>query len=219
MTMPSDRPPVTMPLSYFEDLYAASSDPWSFETRWYERRKHALTVACLPQPKYRRAFEPACSNGRLTSLLAPRCAELLAVDGVASAVRRAQKRLARQSHVQVEQRDLPQQWPAGPFDLIVVSEFLYYLAEAALPQLMDLIHDSLEPDGTLVAVHWRHPVAEYPLTGDAVHDMIRAHPGLALLAKHEEEDFLIDVLVRRDKARTTPSVAARTGVPGVRSRS
>ena len=37
-------------------------------------------------------------------------------------------------------------------------------------------------DGVLVACHWRHPVPEYPLGGDAVHAALRAHPRLALLA-------------------------------------
>ncbi|MGC1184619.1 MAG: SAM-dependent methyltransferase [Candidatus Dormiibacterota bacterium] len=207
----------SLALGYFESLYAANPDPWGFETRWYERRKHALTVASLPQPRYQRAFEPACSNGRLSRLLAPRCTALLAVDVVGAAVERAQRRLRDQVHVKVEQRQLPAQWPAGPFDLIVVSEFLYYLDAVDLETTIERIRATLELDGTLVAVHWRHPVAEYPLTGDAVHHSLGSTPGLALLASHREEDFLLDVFQRA--GAQGESVARATGVPGTRDRS
>ena len=60
--------------------------PWGFADRWYEQRKYALTVASLPRPRYRRAFEIGCSVGVLTALLGERCGELLAVDVAAAAV-------------------------------------------------------------------------------------------------------------------------------------
>ena len=60
--------------TYFEQIYDHDPDPWGFESRWYEHRKYALTMAALPEPHYRSAFEPGCSIGVLTDLLAPRCA-------------------------------------------------------------------------------------------------------------------------------------------------
>ena len=84
-----------------------------------------------------RAFEAGCSIGVFTALLADRCDELLAVDIAQTAVEAARGRLAARTHVHVERRTLPQQWPAGPFDLVVCSEILYYwdrpTLEAALP--------------------------------------------------------------------------------------
>ena len=56
--------------AYFDDMYAESPDPWGFRTRWYEERKFALTMAALPRRRYRRVFEPGCSVGMLTRLLA-----------------------------------------------------------------------------------------------------------------------------------------------------
>jgi hypothetical protein len=41
---------MTLALSYFEELYATEPDPWNFEQRWYEHRKHGLSVASLPGP-------------------------------------------------------------------------------------------------------------------------------------------------------------------------
>ena len=51
-------------------------------------------------------------------------------------------------------------------------------------------------------------MAEYPLTGDAVHEALLAHPRLAVLARHVEEDFLLDVLVPSPAV----SVARETGL-------
>jgi SAM-dependent methyltransferase len=205
---------MTLALSYFEELYATEPDPWNFEQRWYEHRKHGLSVASLPRPHYERAFEPACANGRLTGLLAPRCSNLLAVDAIAAPVGRARRRLTHLPQVRVEQRQLPQQWPNETFDLIVVSEFLYYFEPSELPSVVSLILASLEPEGTLLAVHWRHLVAEYPLSGDAVHHALRAEAGLAMQAHHEEEDFLLDVLVRHDGPSAASPVATVSGLPG-----
>jgi protein-L-isoaspartate O-methyltransferase len=92
---------VSTPIGYFEDMYARNPDPWSFETRWYEERKHALTVDALAQRRYRSAFEPGCSTGMLTSLLAARCDHLLAVDAIEAAACTAAKRVADRPHVTV----------------------------------------------------------------------------------------------------------------------
>ena len=58
---------------YFDGLYKSSDDPWNLREGWYERRKRSLTLALLPRPRYRNAFEPGCANGELTAELATRC--------------------------------------------------------------------------------------------------------------------------------------------------
>lgn len=73
---------------YFDSMYGADADPWGFDSRFYERRKYALTLAALPRERYVRAVEPGCSNGAFTELLAPRCDELIAFDFVEDAVER-----------------------------------------------------------------------------------------------------------------------------------
>ncbi len=92
----------------------------------------------------------------------------------------------------------------------VLSEILYYFGDHDLEQVLKHAAASLEPDGTLLAVHWRHPVAEYPRTGDDVHQVLAAHPGLGLLARHAEPDFLAEVYIRT--AGTPASVAQATGL-------
>jgi SAM-dependent methyltransferase len=189
---------VTMEPGYFDDMYAASPDPWGFQSRWYERRKYAVTLALLPAERYRAGFEPGCSIGVLTSQLAGRCDRLLACDGAAAAVAAATRRNAAHGHVRVERRALPQEWPDGSFDLIVFSEMLYYFSDADLGRVLDRAAGALAPGGTLIAVHWRHPVAEYPRTGDDAHAALGRQPGLARLAACADPDFIAEVFLRSD---------------------
>lgn len=202
--------PATLPAAYFDAMYQAAADPWGFEERWYEQRKYAISLAQLPAARYRSAFEPGCSIGVLTRMLAARCDALLSCDLAAAAVRAAARRAAGLAHVRVEQRDIPREWPAGRFDLVVFSEILYYFGDHDLEQVLKNAVAALEPDGTLLAVHWRHPVTDYPRSGDDVHRVVAAQAGLARLVRHEEPDFLAEAFIR---TKGTPaSVAQATGL-------
>src|SRR6185437_3521158 len=149
----------------------------------------------LPARRYRNAFEAGCSIGVLTRALAARCDRLLSCDLSRAAVLAARRRVADLPQVRVEQRSIPRQWPPGRFDLIVFSEFLYYFGDRDLAQVLDRAVAALRPDGTLLAVHWRHPVAEYPQSGDAAHQALADQPGLACLASHTEPDFLAEIRI------------------------
>ena len=189
---------MSLDAGYFRDRYAASPDPYGLAERWYEARKYAVTVALLPRERYGAAFEPGCSIGVLTAALAPRCDTLLACDLVPDAVDAARARTAGLPGVRVEQRAIPGEWPTGSFDLIVLSELLYYLDDADLGQVLGLSAGSLRPGGQLLAVHWRHPAPRHPRTGDEVHDDLAAHPGLARLARYRDADFTAEVYARAD---------------------
>ena len=202
--------PVTQPPAYFDAMYQAAADPWGFEDRWYEQRKYAVSLALLPAVRYRSAFEPGCSIGVLTRMLAGRCDAVLSCDVAAAAVRTAARRTGDLPHVQVEQREIPGGWPAGRFDLIVFSEILYYFGDHDLEQVLKDAISALEPEGTLLAVHWRHPVAGYPRSGDDVHQVLADCPGLGRLVRHTEPDFLAEVYIRTDG--TPVSVAQATGL-------
>jgi SAM-dependent methyltransferase len=199
---------VTLPADYFARMYAAADDPWGFRHRWYEHRKRAATLAALDRPRYRSAFEPGCSLGVLTAELAQRCDALLASDLDPAAVAAARRALDGRGHVTVERRAVPADWPAGTFDLVVVSELAYYLSEDDLAELVDRATDALEPGGALLLCHWRHPVADYPSSGDAVHERFRSGPGLVPAVRHVEEDFVLDLLT----AGPAPSPARREGL-------
>jgi predicted TPR repeat methyltransferase len=189
---------------YFDRLYDDAPDPWGFETRWYEQRKYALTVAALPEARYRAAFEPGCSIGVLTERLAGRCDAVLATDIVPAALERAQHRLAGHPHVRLEVRAVPEDWPEERFDLVVLSEVAYYLPVPALEMLVERAVASLDPGGVLEAVHWRRET-DYALSGDEAHVVIARHPGLASVAHYEDADFVLDVWRAAEPSRPSPA--------------
>jgi LmbE family N-acetylglucosaminyl deacetylase/SAM-dependent methyltransferase len=193
---------------YFDDFYDGRADPWGFETRWYEERKRALTLAALPRRRFGSALEVGCSIGVLTSELADRVDELLATDIAEAPLAIARERLAGRDGVRFEQRALPQEWPEGAFDLVVVSEVGYYLSPEQLELLVRRAAASLTSGGIVIACHWRHPVSDYPLRGDEVHDAFRRSRELERIGGYDDEDFLLDVFARPG----TASVASAEGL-------
>lgn len=180
-------------LEYFERLYAESPDPWHLAETSYERRKYELTIASLPDRAFRRAYEPGCSIGILTELLVGRCEDVIASDPVPRAIELARERVPAATFTQ---GSLPGSWPDGLFDLVVLSEVMYFLTADDRAATIDAARDHLEPGGVLVSVHWRHPFAEAECDGDEVQREIEATPGLSLVVSHVEPDFTLAVLNR-----------------------
>lgn len=192
---------------YFDAVYAKNSDPWRLATRWYEERKRSITVASLPSARYGSALEIGCSIGMLTTMLADRCDDVLALDVSASAVGSATERTADRDNVEVRLTDATTDFPDGSFDLIVISEVGYYFSRPALEHVIAEARSHLADGGTIIACHWRHPVSEYLQSGDAVHETIAEQLGLPHLVRHLETDFVIDVYSSDDR-----SVARREGL-------
>lgn len=184
-------------------MFRQNDDPWGFKTRWYERRKRALTLASLPLETYDYGFEPGCANGELSAALAARCHRLLVSDGIDKAVELSRERLKDQQHVEVRKAWLPGDWPAEKFDLIVLSEFLFYLKPAVVEDIARRAQASLTPHGTLLACHWRHPIEGCELTGDDAHALLDRLVGLPKQSHVLEPDLRLDVWA------AGPSVAER----------
>jgi hypothetical protein len=181
--------------TYFESMYSQSHDPWEFETSEYEHRKYGLTVAALPRQRYANAFEPGCSIGVLTELLTPSCDWLLATDIVDDALARAEERLSALTNVRVEHRAIPEEWPKGPFDLVVLSEIAYYFDVDELREVLNLAVESTVFGAHVIGVHWRGQT-DYPLSGDEAHEIIDATLELRRVAHYDEESFVLDVWER-----------------------
>lgn len=190
----------------FDQLFRNNDDPWRFKTRWYEARKRAQTLACLPAQRYAHGFEPGCANGELSAGLAERCDRLLVCDGSLRAVELARARLAPWSHAQVVQAQLPAGWPVGIFDLIVISELGYFLDPPGVDALADRASASLSAGGTVLACHWRRPIDGGELDGDAVHSRLAQRLGMAVLTELREADFILHVWSKDER-----SVAQREG--------
>lgn len=186
---------MTIPIERFERSYAGDPDPWGFSSRWYEARKYALTLAALPRRRYQRAFEPGCSIGVLTEQLAERCDYLLAADGVDAALDQARARVGGRPQVELARLLLPEEWPPGPWDLVVLSEIAYYFDGRDLGWLLDRAAATMDAGATLIAVHWRGET-DYPLTGDQVHDAIGTHGAFERRGGYLESLFRLDVYRR-----------------------
>ena len=135
----------------------------------------------------------------LTRQLAPRCARLLAVDAAERPLAEARARLAEFPGVEVRRARVPEDWPEGTFDLILLSEVLYFLDRDDLRTVTGQVLRALRPGGDVVLVHWLPPAEPpYPQTGDeAVSGFLEA-AGEALRPLHaaREETYRMDVLRR-----------------------
>jgi SAM-dependent methyltransferase len=188
---------VSLPSDYFDELFADSDDPWAFRTRWYEQRKRDLTLAALPRQRYERVFEPGCANGELSLRLAQRCDELVCMDMSARAVELARKRLKPFPRSTVIEGCLPGDWPEGTFDLIVVSEWAYYLEPGLFVEVIEKIAAHLTPNGEVLACHWLHPINGCPMVGHQAHDLLDEHLKMPRTLRHEEQDFLLEMWSRQ----------------------
>ncbi|MDY6784847.1 MAG: SAM-dependent methyltransferase [Cyanobacteriota bacterium] len=188
----------SIPPSYFENLYAADSDPWRFATSRYEADKYAATIAALPKNSYRSGFEIGGSIGILTEKLAERCDSLLSIDVSETAQQQAIERCDRFPHLRFQLMQFPEQQPDETFDLIVVSEVGYYWSWGDLKRAQKSILNLLEPGGHLMLVHWTEET-NYPLTGDEVHDFFSELVSTQMqpLVEHKAEQYRLDLFERR----------------------
>jgi hypothetical protein len=186
--------PERQDLDYIARMYASSPDPWRIGEGFYERRKRDVLLSCLPAERYRNAFEPACAGGELTVRLAERCDRLLACDVAEAAVGQTAARLADKPWVQVRRLFLPAQWPVEQrFDLVVLSEFGYFLPEPDWQEVVAGTAASLAANWTVLACHWRHDFARRLQPTDRLHELLhQALPGRRTVHLIDE-DFRLEV--------------------------
>ncbi len=180
----------------FEEMYRNDPDPWEVGTSWYERRKTALVLATLRREKYRLAWDPACGTGDLALGLAARSDRLVCSDLSETACDLTRARLADIPWATVERCALPEQPLAlagEKPDLIVLSEFLYYLDDEQRARTWQVL-DELSGDTTdIVAVHWTPEPENAHLSGSAAQRELNAHlgeQGWWRLVTHTDIEFI-----------------------------
>jgi len=187
-------------------MYDSGPDPWRISEGFYEQRKRQILLSCLPEPRYAHCFEPACGNGELSVLLAGRCDRLLACDIAEPAVDRTATRLAGHPGVEVRRLAVPADWPDGRFDLIVLSEFGYFLPWPDWQSVVSRTAGSLTGQWTVIACHWLPDFAERRIGTEELHAELAGQlPGRHVL-RLRDEDFWLDVFTGR-----SDSLAAREG--------
>lgn len=147
-------------LSHLENLYALSDDPWNFRSSTYEQVRFEATLAALPLGRYAHTLEIGCGNGELARRLIQRSAAYTGIDAVKAALETARVSVPEGTFLEAF---LPCDLPPGPFDLIVLSEILYFLDPAGLTHLAEQL-DRRWPCAEVLSVTWLGPSGN-PLEG------------------------------------------------------
>jgi cyclopropane fatty-acyl-phospholipid synthase-like methyltransferase len=187
----------TLRPEYFDALYTADPDPWKFAASPYERDKYTLTLNAMPKSRYRSALEVGCSIGVLTRSLASRCDTLIAIDAAQTPLLEARRRCADLPGVRFEHMFVPDQWPDGVFELILLSEVVYYLSRDDVGRLAAKVINSLPKGGSVILVHWTG-LTNYPLSGDEAADLFIERIGPTCVVERADRyaEFRLDVLSR-----------------------
>jgi cyclopropane fatty-acyl-phospholipid synthase-like methyltransferase len=172
--------------SHFARLYQSSPDPWGFRTDAYEQVKYRHTVDVLNDRRFVSAVEVGCSIGVLTRMLAPQCDRLLALDLVDQPLATAARYCADQPWVEFQRMQVPDAWPERQFDLIVLSEVLYFLAPSDIDRCIRRVVDSLLPGATVLLVNWLGRTDD-PCSGDQAADRFIAGSAGILAITHQEQ--------------------------------
>jgi hypothetical protein len=190
-------PRATLKPEYFDSIYTADPDPWNFADSPYEQGKYAITLNAMPKPRYRSALEVGCSIGVLTRSLALRCDAVVAIDAARTPLVEARRRCADLPGVRFEQMFVPEQWPDGVFELILLSEVVYYLSREDVGRLAARVTRSLPAGGSVLLVHWTGPT-DYPLSGDEAVALFIERVGSTCVVERSDRyrRFRLDVLSR-----------------------
>lgn len=158
----------------------------------------------------KRVLELGCAGGVLTTKLADRGADVLAVDREPQLVALARRRLAGRARVEVADLERPLDFvPAGRIDVVVASLVLHYIENWG--PLLAGLHRCLAPGGSLVfSVH--HPITAWLLSGladyhrtELVHETwawdgqqvtaaMYRRPLAAIFGELRQAGFMIDVV-------------------------
>jgi predicted TPR repeat methyltransferase len=113
---------------FFDDLWT-QGDYWKLETAEFDQRRHARSLQLLEDRRYARALEIGCGAGAFTSRLATVCDRITALDVSSAAIASARERGIDPGVVEFREANIMDMAPEteGPWDLIVMSETIYYL--------------------------------------------------------------------------------------------
>jgi cyclopropane fatty-acyl-phospholipid synthase-like methyltransferase len=181
--------------AHFDKLYQSNPDPWGFHTDPYERAKYDHSIEALGEQHFEAGLEVGCSIGVLTRMLAPKCSALLAVDIVDQPLEAAAKHCADQPWVQFRRMQVPDEWPDQRFDLIVLSEVLYFLSPVDLDSCARRVSGSLLPGAKVLLVNWLGK-SDDPSSGDqAAERFIAATSAVLTVARQDRRPgYRLDLL-------------------------
>lgn len=140
-------------MDHLAGLYAETDDPWGFAHSPYEQTKFRATIAALPRHRYSAVFELGCGNGQLARHLIDVTEHYTGLDAVDRALDAARRTIPDGRFIAGY---YPCPLPDDAFDLIVLSEILYYLDDDGICRLARQIADRW-PLADVICVSWLGP--------------------------------------------------------------
>ena len=122
-------------------------------------------------------------------------------DAAATVVSAARRTCEHRQNVELDVGTVPDRWPTGLFDLVVLSEIGYYVDLQGVARLRNRAIESLRPGGTMIAVHWLGHSSDHVLHGDQVHGALedrRLQHCVTHRDRAVEHGFRADVWRRRE---------------------
>lgn len=141
----------------FDLLYETNFDPWDYLTSNYEEEKYLASLNTLPKQQYNLILEIGCSIGVFTNKLAALAQAVYAIDNSALALERAKNICSNHNNIHFIKTKIPYNIPRllyKKFDLIILSEFLYYLTPDELKKLANFLVQRLTASANLLLVNY-----------------------------------------------------------------
>jgi len=192
----------TIDIAGFENKFRVNIDPWNYTHSRFEWVKRQMLLRACGPSKYGRVLELGCAIGETMRVLARLSLRLVAVDASPTALSEAARRAPRDRRIRFHRAILPGQMPRGPFDLIVVSELIYYLRPHYLKPLADRIFAALAPGGMTVVLNHRRPFDDAAIPPALAHSRLRRRLASRMNVLKDASHRHFDILVLKRRSLT-----------------
>lgn len=189
-----------------ERVFGRGVDPYGYASHPHELKKQAAVEARLNR-HYGTALEIGCAEGAFTRRLARHCDHVLGIDLSEKALTTASQNLGALDNVSLVRANVRECRLAPRWDLVVVSEVLYYLhksrwTDGGFGVFLARLGGLLAPEGRMIVVHSFGADAELALRRDYVRRILAGNDLLLLEEVVGGDDpgkasYLLSVLDRR----------------------
>ncbi len=187
----------TLSQQYFDERYKESVAVSGSGISEENQKKNTQILKALKQEHYENVLEIGCSDGVLTELLAERSTKLLAIDISELAVEAAKKMLADQKNVTIKKASIPDSFPVGNYDLIIINEVGYYLSLRDLVETKNTLKNNLNSGGELLLAHSTDFEEDNPMSGNQVHEVFLRDEVFTLINSINTDGFRLDIFKKK----------------------